>query len=68
MKKSRKNVLNCCYFFIWALCSISVFSSFKVEKIELNASHTIQKGFVFIASQFINLVPSGDKNFIFHNE
>ena len=68
MRKSRKNVLNCCYFFIWALCSISVFSSFKVEKIELNASHTIQKGFVFIASQFINLIPEGNNNFIFHDE
>ena len=63
-----KKLLKVCYFLIWCFCTVTVLSSFKVEKVKSDTTETVKKAAVYLVQNFFKLKPSGNKNYITSNE
>ena len=59
-----KKVLKLLFFILWCFCTITVTSSFKIEKVKAGVNEAISKTVVELASSIFKLKPSGNKNFI----
>ena len=60
----KKKLINLLYVLVWCICTISLFSSFKIERVDINVAKKAKGAIIYATGYLIKLKPVGSKNFI----